>query len=272
MNRLRRSILTALAVVLGLVVFTAQPAFADSGGTAGAGADHHDQEQTGIDNAAVAINTKDGSDLFRFAFSIVRITGDVAAPTNTAIAYASCKECQTVAIAIQIVLIEGSPSTYTPQNVAIAVNDTCSHCDTLATAYQYVFQSGGPMTLTEEGWQQLREVLRSIRQLKSSGLTGPEIQARVDTYAKQIYQIFSTQLVPMQQDEGQHQQDQNVTSTSTLTTPSTTTSTTAAQPKTTTPTSTSAHPVTTTSTTSSSTSTSTSSTTPPTTTTSTSTP
>lgn len=149
---------------------------------------------TGKDNTAIAVNTKDGSSLFRFAFSITRVTGGVVDAGNAAVAYASCTQCQTVAIAIQIVLVEGSPDVFTPTNLAIAINSGCTACDTLATAYQFVFQSSGRLELTPDGHKRLKDILKQIKDLRDSGLSAPELQARVDVLAKEIYTVFSTEL------------------------------------------------------------------------------
>jgi putative peptide zinc metalloprotease protein len=88
------------------------------------------------DNAAVAINTKDGKSIFDFAFSIRRVAGDVVDETNAAVAYNECEECRAVAVAIQIVLVVGHPSVVTPTNLAVAVNYQCTLCESLAMAYQ----------------------------------------------------------------------------------------------------------------------------------------
>ncbi|HEV7886900.1 MAG TPA: hypothetical protein VGO92_05020, partial [Acidimicrobiales bacterium] len=157
--------------------------------------DHNDAPKD--DNSAIAVNTKDGSSIFKLAFSIVKVSGDVVDATNTAIAYASCTECQTTAIAIQFVIVEGSPSTFTPQNVAVAVNEHCSMCDTLASAYQFVIQVSGPVRLSWEGRKQMHELVRELKALAESGLTGPAIQAKVDDIAKRMYAVMSTQLVPV---------------------------------------------------------------------------
>ena len=49
-----------------------------------------DDGNAGGDNAAVAINTRDGSSLFRLAFKIRRVAGDIVDNQNAAVAYARC--------------------------------------------------------------------------------------------------------------------------------------------------------------------------------------
>jgi putative peptide zinc metalloprotease protein len=150
----------------------------------------------GGDTAAVAINTKDGFDLFKLAFQIRRATGDVVDPTNAAFAYASCTDCQTVALAIQIVLISGTDSsTVAPENIAIAINESCTLCDTLASAYQFVITADGRLNFTAEGHQRLAKLRQALLDLKKADLTGPEIQAQLDALMTELASILSTDLV-----------------------------------------------------------------------------
>jgi putative peptide zinc metalloprotease protein len=149
----------------------------------------------GGDTAAVAINTKDGFDLFKLAFQVRRATGDVVDNTNIAFAYASCTDCQTVAIAIQIVLVSGDPSTVAPENLAIAINESCNLCDTLASAYQFVITADGKLNFTPEGRRRLAKLRQALLDLKKADLTGPEIQVRLDALMTELASILSTELV-----------------------------------------------------------------------------
>lgn len=180
---LRRA-MTTLAVTLLVLIGLAAPAAAQTDGS------------SGNDNTAIAVNTKDGSSLFKFAFSIARANGEVVDAGNAAVSYASCTDCQTVSIAIQFVIVAGSPDVFAPENVAIAVNDACSLCDTLATAYQFVIQTSGPVHLTADGQRQLQDLVKQIRELGKETLTIEEIQARVDTIADAMYEVMKAELVP----------------------------------------------------------------------------
>ena len=80
------------------------------------------------DNAAVAVNQKDGSSLFKFAFDIRRVMNGVVDQGNAAVAYSSCEECQTVAVAIQLILIMSDPDVVSPENLALAINYECTLC------------------------------------------------------------------------------------------------------------------------------------------------
>ena len=147
------------------------------------------------DSAAVAINTKDDSSVFRFVFAVRHVMGDVVDQTNAAVAYASCENCQTVAIAFQVLLVYGDPSVVDPTNLAMAINYECTLCDTLASAYQFVFGFSGPVRFTAEGNRQIADIRRQLEQLRQADLSNPEIQAEVDGLADQLRQVLSTEVV-----------------------------------------------------------------------------
>jgi hypothetical protein len=200
------------------------------------------------DNIVQAINTKDGSSLFKFAFSLRKVTGDVVDNTNAAIAYSSCKNCRTTAIAIQIVLVVGSPSTVTPTNAAIAINENCTLCQSFATAFQFVIGvKDESVELTRQGQRELRQILREFRALKHHNLTLEEFNKRTTELGNRLRQVLKTQLVSRRdrgddEDVGdQQEEDQRpappadpATTTSTDETTTTTTETTTTQPTTTT--------------------------------------
>lgn len=149
------------------------------------------------DTTAIAINTKDGFDVFRLAFQVRRATQDVVDTGNGAVAYASCTDCQTVAIAIQVVLVSGyDSSVVAPENLAIAINESCVLCDTLASAYQFVLTAEGNLHFTAEGNRRLAEIRQALLDLKKADLTGAEIQAKLDLIMEDLADILTNELVP----------------------------------------------------------------------------
>jgi putative peptide zinc metalloprotease protein len=90
----------------------------------------------GQDNTAIAINTKDGTDIFKLAFKIARVNQDVVDQSNAAVAFNSCQDCQSIAVAFQIVLIFSDPAVVESENLALALNVNCDACVALASAYQ----------------------------------------------------------------------------------------------------------------------------------------
>jgi putative peptide zinc metalloprotease protein len=180
----RRAALLLLALVAGF-------------GTAQAHADDGDQGGGGGANQAIAINQQDGSNLFKFAFAVRHVLGDTVDQENAAVAYASCESCQTTAIAIEIVLVEGHPATVAPQNVAVAVNDSCTLCDTFATAYQFVIGTNGPVRFTHDGIKELHRIRKEIESWGKQGLTNDQIRALLPDVVQRIKNVLATELVPV---------------------------------------------------------------------------
>lgn len=183
------------------------------------------------DNAAISVNTKDGTTVFKVAFAIRHVMGDVVDQTNGAVAYASCTDCAAVAIAFEIVLVEGNPSTVTPTNVAISINENCDTCVAVAEAYQFVLGTGGIVHFDSEGNRILSEIRRELHSLRKEDLTIDQLQAKLDDIAARIADVLHNHLVPV----GNRKPDDETqtTSTATTTTPEDTTATTTTTPTTT---------------------------------------
>src|SRR3954447_14376870 len=156
----RRLLTLALASVFAFGLATGAPTAAYAG-----------------DNAAIAVNTKDGTTVFKVAFAIRHVMGDVVDQTNGAVAYASCTDCAAVAIAFEIVLVEGNPSTVTPTNVAIAFNENCQTCVAVAEAYQFVLGTGGLVHFDSEGNHILAQIRHELHSLRKQDLTLEQLQA-----------------------------------------------------------------------------------------------
>jgi putative peptide zinc metalloprotease protein len=149
------------------------------------------------DTTAVAINQKDDSTLVDIVFKVVKVVnGNDVTASNAAAAVASCDSCQTMAVAIQIVLASGSPTVVIPENLAIAMNIDCNLCETLADAYQYVYAGETRLTFTPEGKDRIKEIQKQLHDLEKSGLPIDQIQAQVEDLTAQIQQILNTELVP----------------------------------------------------------------------------
>ena len=155
----------------------------------------------GNDNAAVAVNTEDGASVFRLAFSVRMVANGVVDQTNSAYALASCTDCQTVALAFQVVLVWGDPNVAVPHNRALAYNDQCVECVTYASATQIVLGFDGPVRFTDEGRRRLRalyELLSGLEE-RAGDLTVAQLHAEVTAAKAELLDILSTQLVEANQ-------------------------------------------------------------------------
>lgn len=144
------------------------------------------------DNTAVAANTKDGKSVFKLAFSVKKATGEVDA-TNTAVAYASCNDCRTVAAAIQVVLVSDETSVV-PENVAIALNYQCTECETLAAAFQFVYGDGQELEFTKEGKAQLHDLKKRFKDLKQrDDLSLSQLATEISVIAGEVAEVVDTE-------------------------------------------------------------------------------
>ena len=220
---MRRRLLTLLlAALFTFALATGSPAAAYAG-----------------DNAAISVNTKDGTTVFKVAFAIRHVMGDVVDETNGAVAYASCTDCAAVAIAFEIVLVEGNPSTVTPTNVAIAINENCDTCVAVAEAYQFVLGTGGLVHFDSDGNKILADIRKELHSLKKEDLTIDQLQAELDSIAARIADVLANHLVPVPgKKTGQQETTTATTETTTTPTPTTTTTPTTTEPATTEPTTT----------------------------------
>ncbi len=150
------------------------------------------------DNVAVTINMKDGFSIWSFAFKVTRVMGDVVDDSNAAASVSSCTDCQSIAVALQVVLIMGEATVIAPTNLALALNVECTSCETLASAYQWVFTTGGPVRFTPEGNRRLAEIRRAFIELlaNAENLTLADLQAQIDDLSEQLSDVVETQLLP----------------------------------------------------------------------------
>lgn len=179
----------------------------------------------GGDNTAVAVNTKDGSAVFKLAFAVHHVMNGVVDQSNAAVAAASCTDCTTIAIAIEIVLVESTPTVVAPQNIAIAYNDQCSLCVTVADALQFVIGTGGVVRFDHEGVMILHEVRKELEAIKHETLTLDQLQAIIHDVHDKIQDVLDNHLVPVGKPEENATGPPPSTTTTTPTAAATTTTT-----------------------------------------------
>ena len=91
-------------------------------------------------NQVHLFNQQDGRFMARASIVLRRLEdgdGSVQA-VNIAVAEARCTDCQTIAVALQVVLYQRGAKDVQPQNIALALNAGCTRCVTIARAIQYV--------------------------------------------------------------------------------------------------------------------------------------
>jgi putative peptide zinc metalloprotease protein len=140
------------------------------------------------DNQALAVNTVDGSVRYDVSFSLVWADDDVLS-TNEAYALASCRDCRTVAVAFQVVLVLGSVDVVVPQNHAVAANYNCLECVTFALATQLVVSVPAP--LDDAGRQELAAIWEELQAFGAAIEDVPlaELRARLGEFEARILEV-----------------------------------------------------------------------------------
>jgi hypothetical protein len=145
--RKRRSfaVVCALVVALGVV------------GSAGADA------SGGANQVVIVQNTTDGATRVNARTQVVPVASDTVTSANIATAVnAGCTGCHSSAVAVQILIVKGSPSTFTPGNVAGAANGGCDSCGAFAFARQYWIQVDKTASLSGAAQQRIAQLRGEI--------------------------------------------------------------------------------------------------------------
>jgi putative peptide zinc metalloprotease protein len=154
------------------------------------------QAQERDDNVAVEGNTRDDSTRIDIEFDLVEVLDGIVDQTNIAAAYASCEHCTTIAIAIQVVLVNSPVEVLAPHNIAVAINDGCVACVTVALAWQLVIGDAQKLEFTKEARKRLKRIARELRRIERSGGTADEVVAGVNTVLGDLIDVLETGLVP----------------------------------------------------------------------------
>lgn len=162
----------------------------------------HDQHYGRSDpsNIVQIYNNTDGRMWIRGSIQLNRIPGPDVQPVNEAEAYSSCTGCSTIAVALQIDLVNRNATTVAPQNVAFAYNYQCSRCTTDAKALQYVIPVDDPKEVPDHVMQLIRAMDREMKGIeRDSSETVAQAEARIDGVVNQFSDL--AQFLYQQHDE-----------------------------------------------------------------------
>lgn len=171
------------------------------------------------ENDAIAVNEKDGKSVFKLAFQVKKTMDSDVDATNTAIAYASCTDCRTVAAAIQVVLVMEDPDSVNVENSALAINYDCTECETMAAAYQFVFGTGEELAFTKEGKRRLQELRKQFYDLKKrDDLTLQQLNGEIAIIAGAVAEVVDSEVVAKKDEDDGAAESGTTVSTTTSTT------------------------------------------------------
>ena len=112
-------------------------------------------------------NTEDLRFKARASIKMQRIKGDDVGPVNLAFAQGKCTDCQTIAVAVQVVLYQRGAHNVHPQNIALAANVGCTRCITVARAIQFVIPVGDPKEVPDNVGRLVKDMDKELRFLAS---------------------------------------------------------------------------------------------------------
>jgi len=173
---MRRGTHLLLATALSCAVVLAGTGFA-AGDTAAGGAN----------NVVLVSNSLDNTPVARSKLAVAHDRAPTVANANIASASSTnCTGCRTVAVAMQLVVVEGSPQDFEPANVATATNGNCSSCQTYAFAYQYVVQPAQVVYLGADAQRALHAIRDQAEAIASSNDTYAEMKVELDAVFAQF--------------------------------------------------------------------------------------
>jgi len=143
-------------------------------------------------NVVTILNRSDNRMQVRGNLDVNRIPGDQAVPVNYAAAVASCTDCQTFAVALQIDLISKAANVVALENTAIALNVGCTRCITVAHAIQFVVQVDDPREVPEDVDAATKEMDKDLRDIAKLARDGQIDTATADARVKALLDRFRT--------------------------------------------------------------------------------
>jgi Fe-S cluster biogenesis protein NfuA len=160
----------------------------------------------GGNNVVIVENSTAGATLVDSSTQVIPVPMDSVTSGNVAIAINSdCVGCHSTAVAVQILIVRGSPSNFAPGNAAAAVNGACDSCGAYAYARQHWIQTSSNAHLSGAVRQQIAQIREEISTtatsiLPSDAVTDPtlardhELDAKLDALTAELIQVVKTGL------------------------------------------------------------------------------
>jgi putative peptide zinc metalloprotease protein len=137
-------------------------------------------------NNLVHVVNQSGGDVMRDSVAVATNPAPRVANVNAAVAYASCTDCWTVAVAVQIVLIGPDVSDFQPVNAAVALNVLCVRCDTFAYATQVVASAPDHFRLSQATMAALDALGDQIDAVTNTHAPFFQLDAQLDALTDQM--------------------------------------------------------------------------------------
>jgi hypothetical protein len=160
----------ALGIIFVVAAFgSAAPVSAVAGDNLPGGGPH---------NQVIVHNDVPGSLQVRGHVQLGRVPGPHVAPDNLAAAINTCtSHCQTLAVALQVNLVNSDNTVFAPQNVAVAANGGCDGCVAEAVALQYNIGVDDPINVPPRVDQMVAQMKQEMAQVSATSTTLDQAEA-----------------------------------------------------------------------------------------------
>lgn len=149
----------------------------------------------GGNNIVIVNNTVDAATAARSQLAVSYDPGDTVANKNIASATSrDCSYCRTVAVAMQVVIVEGQPTDFEPANAAAASNGNCFSCQTYAFAFQYVVQPGRIVYLGGAAQRQIQGIRARVDAVTASSLSYDDMKAQLEPLFAELVRVVTDNL------------------------------------------------------------------------------
>jgi putative peptide zinc metalloprotease protein len=137
-------------------------------------------------NRVMAVNQSDGRVATMARTALMQDPGPAVGAENVALARASCSDCRTVAVAVEVVTVDGPVTDFHPLNAAVAVNEACTRCATYAYARQEIIAVDGEFSPSDVGRDEIRRLSDAIDRLAASDEPFLQMGAELDGLVIQL--------------------------------------------------------------------------------------
>ena len=189
---------------VALVTSTQATGVSAQGTSIARGESHQRSDNGAPQNIVQLVNSTDNK--LRVAGHVQLNTTDstVVNPVNEAVAYGSCNNCQTLAVALQINLLEAPVTQFQPQNVAFAVNYHCFQCTTVADAVQYNISVSPGSPDAEVTANRAKHLVKKMNEQFADAASAANVaqaEAEINGVLQQFQDLASTLTVTRDEDD-----------------------------------------------------------------------
>jgi hypothetical protein len=146
-------------------------------------------DESGNNNVTL-INTRSYSWMPKASTAVTENPGPTVENQNSALAHASCTYCRTVAVAVQVLVVEGPTNDFRPFNAAVAENENCSFCQTFAYANQIVLSPQRPVYIDRDTRKQANEIRKRIAEVTRSWHDFATMGSELDALTQELAAVI----------------------------------------------------------------------------------